>query len=281
MKRLLPAVAVCAVIVFVLRLLGTFDFPARETVYTVVSVLLFVGGGMILKVMSPDVRFRRFFAMRPLKKGDFGILVWLTVLVMSGSLLLNYLSVIVFSAFGKQIPVSSFASLDTGGILLRLLYAAVIPAVFEEFFFRGAVLSYLNEDRSRTVKALLLSSVLFALVHGSYYYIVSNIFAGVVFGLIIYMTGSLYVAVLSHFLSNSLSYLLYMNADKLEDSSSAKLMMCILGLLFLVALYRSLGSFIKRYKRQLRDERPMMNEGDKVWQAKKEERRQRKKSQNS
>lgn len=276
MKRTVLSVTVCAVIVAALRVLGLFDFEYREAVYTLASVALFVVGALILKTLSPNMRMKKFLSMRGLRSGDTGLLIWMTVLVISGGLILNYLSVVIFALFGKEIPSSSFATLVKGNPWLNILYIAVIPAILEELFFRGAVLTTLNGGRKRTISALLISSALFALVHGSYYYILSNFFAGMVFALVVYTTNSVYVAMAAHFLNNSLSYLLYVFAGRLEQTEFGGMLIYIVILVFLIALYNAMGSAYKRYIRLRREDRSVANEGDLVWQREKEKRKQKK-----
>lgn len=83
-----------------------------------------------------------------------------------------------------------------------LILFAVIPAVCEEFLFRGFILNrLLNKDNQW--QAILLSSILFGFFHRSLYYLLPTTLAGVFLAVIVIRTGSLFTAIGVHFLVNA------------------------------------------------------------------------------
>ena len=91
---------------------------------------------------------------------------------------------------------------------------------------------------------LFITSLLFALIHFAPYSIVPIFFAGLLLGLIYYLTGSLWCSILFHFLNNGLQIALeyYGNSNKsvqtIMDSNSLPLYLPLAGALMVaIALY--------------------------------------------
>ena len=79
---------------------------------------------------------------------------------------------------------------------LLVLALALLPALVEELFFRGALLSGLEKWGQGA--AILVSSLCFALVHGSAANFLGPLVAGLLFGYLTVITGSLWPAVVGH-----------------------------------------------------------------------------------
>jgi membrane protease YdiL (CAAX protease family) len=191
----------------------------------------------------------------------------MTVLVITGGFLLNLLTITLLEFSGVTVPSNAFSQFDSGNIWISVFTVAVIPAIFEELFFRGAVLSSLSTEK--TFLAILVSSLYFAFVHGSIYYFLSNFFAGAVFSLMIYLTGSIFASVTAHFLNNILSYILFVYSSRLMTVGFDNVVIWLLALLFLIALYNTVGAIAKKYKEDLKIDRPLVNEGELIWEKRK------------
>ena len=75
------------------------------------------------------------------------------------------------------------------GLLFCLISTAVLPAVFEELGFRGAVLpAYENRG---TIRAVLISALLFTSLHASFVGFPTQLLLGIVMGSLVVVTGSL------------------------------------------------------------------------------------------
>lgn len=98
-----------------------------------------------------------------------------------------------------------------GVLLLSLIFFCAIPAIAEEFIFRGIILGGLlnNTKNSKQIfLAILFSALIFALCHQSAQQFVYPLIMGVVFGLIYVITGNLWYNVIIHFTSNALVILI-------------------------------------------------------------------------
>lgn len=88
--------------------------------------------------------------------------------------------------------------------LLSLVIMAFLPAVFEEFFFRGGLQNLLTRWFNNPLAAILLTAVIFSLIHQSYYGFLVRAALGVILGYIFYLSGSIKLPILLHFLFNGI-----------------------------------------------------------------------------
>jgi sodium transport system permease protein len=93
------------------------------------------------------------------------------------------------------------------------LVVALTPALCEETFFRGMMLSGLRHWGAWT--AIGISALLFGLLHGSIYRLLPTFILGLVLGYAVWQSGSLYCSILIHALNNGLiATLVWYNAGR-------------------------------------------------------------------
>jgi sodium transport system permease protein len=85
---------------------------------------------------------------------------------------------------------------------LILLAVAVTPAICEELFFRGVVLSGLRSLGQWP--AISVSAVLFAVAHASIYRLLPTLVLGLALGYLVWKTGSILTSMLVHAMNNGL-----------------------------------------------------------------------------
>ncbi len=99
-----------------------------------------------------------------------------------------------------------FVAADTGWmLLLNIVIVAILPAVCEEFFFRGALQNFIFQCFHRRGMAILFTALLFSASHGQYYGFLPRVLLGVILGYIYAISGSMWVAVLAHFFNNAVT----------------------------------------------------------------------------
>jgi sodium transport system permease protein len=101
-----------------------------------------------------------------------------------------------------------FDELSRMPVYTSLLLVAVVPAVCEETLCRGFLLHSLRPRLGRN-GAVILTAVIFGLLHMDPYRLVPTIFLGLLFGWLVVQTGSIYPAMLAHAMNNALSFLVY------------------------------------------------------------------------
>ena len=87
------------------------------------------------------------------------------------------------------------------GKLMYIFIIGVLPAIFEEFLFRGYMLQSLR--RFGDVFAMVISSLIFALFHGNFAQLPNAFIMGFVFAFIAVRTGSLATGMVIHFINNT------------------------------------------------------------------------------
>ena len=89
---------------------------------------------------------------------------------------------------------------------VMLLFLALLPAVCEELFFRGYVLSGLRGGLGGGL-AVVVAAVSFGIYHGSVHRLIPTAVLGLLFGLLVLRFRAIWPAMLAHFLHNGLSAL--------------------------------------------------------------------------
>ena len=108
------------------------------------------------------------------------------------------------NAYSDQ--VSALSNLKSWSeFMMALIIMAFFPALFEEIFFRGALQNLLERWWKRPMVALLVTSVLFSLIHMSLYLFLSRVALGFVLGLMYQRSKNLWVNIGAHFLNNAVA----------------------------------------------------------------------------
>lgn len=98
---------------------------------------------------------------------------------------------------------------SAGDLALQLFVMALIPAICEELFFRGALQQILcSWMRSKHV-AIWITAVVFSLAHGDVYGFVPRLLLGALLGYLFYYSGSMVVNICAHFFNNAIIVVLY------------------------------------------------------------------------
>jgi membrane protease YdiL (CAAX protease family) len=125
----------------------------------------------------------------------------------------------IFETFEKT-TASLVNANSPGEFIIVVLVVAVTPAVCEEFLFRGLILK--NFERfTIAYRAVVFTGLLFAFFHFHPFNILPLAVLGFFLSFITYYSGSIYPAIICHFLNNftaSLAYYLYGNEGLGETS---------------------------------------------------------------
>ncbi len=109
----------------------------------------------------------------------------------------------------NEIITEAFLSTTTaGGLLANIMIIAVLPALAEEFIFRGA-LANLFKDWTRNIHvAVFISSFIFAAIHMQFYGFLPRFLLGMVLGYLYFWSGNLWLPVVAHFTNNFLTVMI-------------------------------------------------------------------------
>ncbi|MEM7102455.1 MAG: type II CAAX endopeptidase family protein [Bacteroidota bacterium] len=115
--------------------------------------------------------------------------------------------------------------MDTPGeLLMNLLVIAVLPALGEEFLFRG-ILQNLFAKMGMKVHALIWTAAfLFSAMHMQFAGFLPRFFLGAILGYMVYWTGSLWVPIIAHFFNNACQvFAQYLYAKEVSDLDLEKI----------------------------------------------------------
>jgi membrane protease YdiL (CAAX protease family) len=137
------------------------------------------------------------------------------VLALSASLLISQVDLYcgrLFGAWGYALPPHIQRNIievqlagDWPGLLLGIAAVVVAPGVCEELLFRGLVFTGLYVYRGPWL-AIGGAGLLFALVHFNPWQLPAVLLLGVLLGILVYWTHSIYPAILAHMVNNALSF---------------------------------------------------------------------------
>ena len=127
-----------------------------------------------------------------------------------------------------EVLTKRFLAADHIGILLvNIGLMALLPALAEEFSFRGTLQQILGGRPSsainyRTHVAIWVTAILFSAIHMQFFGFVPRMLLGALFGYVFVWTGSLWIPVLMHFTNNALAVLVYYvtyDPESMSDST--------------------------------------------------------------
>ncbi len=163
-------------------------------------------------------------------------------LILIGFLVIEIADIVTNYAMGicKFIGVKStspefIVEKTTLGIFLSVINFSLVPALTEEFIFRGIILNSVRPYGK--VFAIFSSSFLFGLVHGNLEQFVFAFITGIFFSYVTLLTGSLLPSVIVHFLNNFAADLLNVFKDKENILKIILIFKSFVGLLGLVCLF--------------------------------------------
>ena len=90
-----------------------------------------------------------------------------------------------------------------GGMMFNVFMIAIIPAVGEEFLFRGVILRLFKEWTKNAHIAVLVSAFLFSALHMQFYGFLPRLLLGIILGYLFVWSGSLWIPMLIHFINNA------------------------------------------------------------------------------
>lgn len=195
--------------------------PAYSDAMKVVQVISAVIGFLLPAIVAAFMLSRKPFQLLgfspQVKPEQVGVVILIIVTALLVSFALSY--------FNREIPMpaewkikaeqlekdynnqlAAIISLkSTGDYILALLIMAFLPALCEETLFRGGLQNFLTRSTGRPWVSVIIVSVIFSLVHFSYYGFLPRFFLGAVLGFIYHYSGKLWLSILAHFINNALA----------------------------------------------------------------------------
>lgn len=131
----------------------------------------------------------------------YGFLVSFVCIIAFGSLtnvFLEFLGLCGYSSILSDLTINNFWQ-----YLVYVLVSCLTPAVCEELLFRGVILSGMKKYGAKI--AIIVSSLIFMLMHGNAEQTVHQFIVGLVVGCLFFATGNIWLGVIVHFFNNFIS----------------------------------------------------------------------------
>ncbi|TKK67701.1 CPBP family intramembrane metalloprotease [Ilyomonas limi] len=133
--------------------------------------------------------------------------------------------------------------------ILSLLMLALLPAIFEEMFFRGAMQQMFVKLFRNAFAGILLTSLIFSIAHFSFEGFLTRLFLGMMLGYIFYYGKNIWLNILAHFLNNAVVvtsiYMLSREGKLTAESMRDETYPVYVGILAIIAIF-ALFVFYKR-----------------------------------
>jgi uncharacterized protein len=105
--------------------------------------------------------------------------------------------------YANGIINQALVSPSFGIMILNLFIIAVLPAIGEEFFFRGVLQKILIKLFRSGHIAIWFTAFIFSAIHFQFFGFVPRFILGLIFGYLFFWSGTLWLPVISHFINNA------------------------------------------------------------------------------
>ncbi len=165
--------------------------------------------------------------------------------------LFDSLNELVEKTFGNLLAADNIPEM-----ILVVIVIAVVPALCEEVMFRGYIQKSFQYKIS-PFKAAAVTAIFFGLYHFSPYGVLPLIALGLYFGFAAYLSKSLFIPIILHFLNNFIAVLLYffIGDDEIfsvDTTNTNALNANIIYFFILLSLFGIVVFFIKKYYKKLK-----------------------------
>ena len=108
------------------------------------------------------------------------------------------------------------------GLFFNIILIALIPAIGEELYFRGAIQRVIQPWKGIQV-SIWITAIIFSTIHFQFYGFVPRMLMGAFFGYLLFWSKNLWFPVIAHFTNNAIAVIFYylkFNGFKLPDIDS-------------------------------------------------------------
>lgn len=182
---------------------------------------LMVVPALVLVAQKQSLRYFSRVPKTPLLL--YGLVAFSTICFMVvNSPVIEWNSTVEFSGFLKDFgdwareredfaaDVTQFLTVfgSTGEFVLGMIVIALLPALGEEFIFRGLLQPQLHKVTGNIHVGIWISAFLFSAMHLQFFGFVPRMLLGAFFGYLYYWSGNFWMAALAHFVNNGFSVLM-------------------------------------------------------------------------
>lgn len=178
--------------------------PINQSLLLSQFLILFPAIVYLLVTKTNPFRLIRF---NKIDLPTIGMVILLTFLTMPLITFLNVLSML----FSQNAVMALTQEMSGNSFLVNLILMAIIPAISEEFVFRGVL--FHTYRKTSVLYGIVVSGVIFGLMHMNFNQFSYAFILGILFALIIEATGSIFATMLAHFIINGNSVVMMASSE--------------------------------------------------------------------
>lgn len=171
------------------------------------------------------------------------------------AIFINFIMIMILSYFGKIIPNPIPLPESSNDFIIGIFVVSLSAGICEEILFRGMLLS--SYERLGKLHAILLTGILFGLMHLNIQNLLGPIFLGILFGYLTIKTNSIFIAIIAHSTNNFIAWGLSFLVNKLssvlpntnntviiENLSGLKAILTFIPSLIIIGIFAVIGALI-------------------------------------
>lgn len=226
------------------------------------SVALFIIPPIAFAALASD-NYMEYLKLKPINSKQLSLIVVLFLASLPMTQFLAYLnSGVEFPDFMSGVEswmresenyamelTKKFLVMDSvSDLLMNLFLIAVIPAIGEEFIFRGVIQKIVTRwSGGNYHKGIWISAIIFSAIHLQFYGFVPRMVLGALLGYSLVWGGSIWYPIIGHFINNGLAVIaVYFTGVEVLDSGSEDqkpewyivILSCTVVAIILTKLYR-------------------------------------------
>lgn len=175
-----------------------YVFPNLSTLANQVIFLLLPS---IIFIKRKKLNLVDSFGLKKFNLLNLPMIIFLTILMQYP---LASVSEFTSYIFGNQLSFIFDDMVASTSFLMLFVSVAILPSICEELLFRGLIFSrYKNRVSMKTL--IFMNAFLFAIFHLNVHQFSYAFIFGIIVSLVVYLTDSIYPAIIMHFLNNFLS----------------------------------------------------------------------------
>jgi uncharacterized protein len=94
-------------------------------------------------------------------------------------------------------------------LFINIIFIAAMPAICEEFFFRGMIQRYALRAFRNKGAAIIITAIIFSIMHGDIYNFLPRFCMGIIFGYLFEYTQNIWIPIIAHFTHNAIVVLIF------------------------------------------------------------------------
>lgn len=188
-----------------------------------VTEVLIIALPSIMFVKLKGLNFKKVFRLNKIGFKNIILIFFITILVYPISVFFQTIFVSIIDLLRPLNPdiIPLPVEISQTPFLWAVFFVAVLPGICEEIMFRGTILR--AYEKIGIQRAIIITAILFGMFHFNIINFIGPTILGIVFGIMVYKTNSIYSSMIGHTLNNSialvLNYFMMKNMDTINNIS--------------------------------------------------------------